>query len=67
MLPRSYMPPPGNRVSPAEADGLAELRPGHRVARPEAWRAGLVFASPHSGDVYPRAFRAASVLSLAQL
>ncbi len=46
---------------------LRALSPGHDVKRPIHWRAGVIFASPHSGNVYPQAFRDASVLSAAQL
>ena len=51
----------------AEARREAELAAfggrGHDVVRPAravGWRAPVVFASPHSGDVYPPAFRAGS-------
>ncbi|WP_298918207.1 N-formylglutamate amidohydrolase [uncultured Algimonas sp.] len=54
-------------VSPAERQSLARLDPGHWVDRPDVWRAGVVFASPHSGRIYPRPFREASCLSTAQL
>jgi len=40
---------------------------GHHVQRPMRWRAPVVFASPHSGAIYPRAFRMASSLSLSDL
>lgn len=54
-------------VSLAERDNLAALWPGHWIDRPDVWRAGLLFASPHSGDIYPKAFRDASIVSAAQL
>lgn len=54
-------------VGAAERSSLAALSPGHNIDRPDVWRAGIIFASPHSGNVYPQAFRNASVLSAAQL
>lgn len=54
-------------VSAAERSNLAALHPGHMIDRPDVWRAGIIFASPHSGDIYPQAFRDASILSAAQL
>ena len=59
--------PSAGRVGAHEARSLAALSPGHDVARPTLWRAGLVFASPHSGNTYPQAFRERSMLSAAQL
>lgn len=55
------------KLSVAERDSLAALYPGHRIDTPEVWRAGILFASAHSGNIYPQAFRDASVLSAAQL
>ena len=60
-------PRANTNATPREADALRALLPGHAVERPAAWRAGVVFASPHSGSLYPRAFREQSVLSAAQL
>lgn len=54
-------------VSAAERQSLAALSPGHVLSRPDVWQAGIVFASPHSGQIYPQAFRDASTLSAAQL
>jgi N-formylglutamate amidohydrolase len=54
-------------VSAAERHSLAALSPGHVLSRPDVWQAGIVFASPHSGQIYPQAFRDASPLSAAQL
>lgn len=50
-----------------ERESLAVLSPGHVVDLPNAWEAGVVFASPHSGNVYPQAFRDISMLTDAQL
>jgi len=55
------------KMSAAERETLAALSPGHLIDRPAVWRAGVVFASPHSGDIYPQNFRQASPLSTAQL
>jgi len=41
--------------------------PGHVLSRPESWQAGIIFASPHSGDVYPDSFVKSSQLRLTQL
>ncbi len=34
-------------------ENLTAFGAGHVVALPSVWRAGVVFASPHSGDIYP--------------
>lgn len=57
----------GIKASAAERSCLAAFCPGHRLDLPDVWRAGILFASPHSGNVYPQAFRDASILSAAQL
>jgi N-formylglutamate amidohydrolase len=44
-----------------------ELDPPFEVLEPAEWRGPVVFNSPHSGCVYPRAFLAASRLDLATL
>lgn len=54
-------------VSLTERDNLSALLPGHRIDRPDVWRAGILFASPHSGNIYPQAFRDTSIVSAAQL
>jgi N-formylglutamate amidohydrolase len=46
---------------------VAELDPPFEVLEPATWRAPVVFDSPHSGRVYPRAFLAAARLELAAL
>ncbi len=51
----------------AALKGVEAFLPGHVIARPQAWRAGVVFASPHSGHLYPDSFRARSPRSLAEL
>lgn len=57
----------GRGVSAAEADALRDLQPGHSVDHPERWTAPVIIASPHSGSIYPPAFRTRSLLTLAQL
>ena len=50
-------------MSAHEAEAIAtELSPPFTVARPESLKIPLVFNSPHSGRVYPKAFLAASRL-----
>ena len=41
--------------------------PGHRVARPDDWRAPFVLACPHAGRHYPGRFLQGSRLSLLEL
>lgn len=50
-----------------EQDSLEVLTPACELLRPSQWRAGVVFASPHSGNIYPRSFIERSMLSIAQL
>jgi N-formylglutamate deformylase len=45
----------------------AELDPPFEIAEPAQWRGPVVFNSPHSGRVYPRAFLSAAKLDLATL
>ena len=59
-------PSPGE-TRPAEQRILDAMQPGHLIERPSRLAAGVVLASPHSGDLYPEAFQATSVLTLAQL
>src|SRR5258705_9720696 len=44
-----------------------ELDPPFEILEPAEWRSPVVFNSPHSGSVYPRAFLTASRLELATL
>jgi N-formylglutamate amidohydrolase len=44
-----------------------ELDPPFEVLEPEEWRGPIMFNSPHSGKIYPRAFLSASRLDLATL
>ncbi len=45
----------------------AELDPPFEILEPAEWRAPLIFNSPHSGRVYPRAFLAAARLEIGTL
>jgi len=45
----------------------AELEPPFEILEPAEWSAPVVFNSPHSGRVYPRAFLSAARLDLAML
>jgi N-formylglutamate amidohydrolase len=45
----------------------AELEPPFEILEPAEWIAPVVFNSPHSGRVYPRAFLSAARLDLAML
>jgi N-formylglutamate amidohydrolase len=50
-------------MSRSEAEAIeSELNPPFEVARPRELTAPLLFNSPHSGRIYPRAFLAASKL-----
>ena len=50
-------------MSPSEVEAIeTELAPPFTVAWPASLQLPLVFNSPHSGRVYPRAFLAASRL-----
>lgn len=44
-----------------------ELDPPFDIIEPQPWRGPVVFNSPHSGRIYPRAFLASSRLDLATL
>ncbi len=44
-----------------------ELDPPFEILEPDKWRGPVLFNSPHSGNVYPREFLAASRLELATL
>jgi N-formylglutamate amidohydrolase len=44
-----------------------DLSPPFEVTEPAAWRAPIIFNSPHSGSVYPAEFLAASRIELAAL
>jgi N-formylglutamate deformylase len=44
-----------------------ELNPPFDILEPAAWRGPIIFNSPHSGSVYPRAFLANAQLDIATL
>ncbi|WP_407177119.1 N-formylglutamate amidohydrolase [Bradyrhizobium sp. STM 3562] len=44
-----------------------EVSPAFEIVEPEAWRAPIIFNSPHSGSVYPEAFLSASRIDLPTL
>ena len=44
-----------------------ELDPPFEIIEPASWSGPVLFNSPHSGRVYPRAFLASSRLDLATL
>src|SRR5213595_204020 len=49
------------------SDVKDELDPPFEILEPTEWRGPVIFNSPHSGSVYPRAFLTASRLELATL
>ena len=51
------------RESSLEAECLRAFAPAIRVKMPKIWRSGVIFASPHSGSLYPKAFVNRSTLS----
>jgi len=53
-----------NRPKPED---LTAFGKGHEVTTPSVWRSGVVFASPHSGSIYPQDLLARSNLSAHQL
>lgn len=53
-----------NRAKPENLDVFGV---GHEVENPSEWRAGVVFASPHSGAIYPAELLSRSNLSSRQL
>lgn len=55
------------RETAFEADCLKAFSPPIRVRLAKIWRGGVIFASPHSGNVYPKGFTARSSLSLKNL
>ena len=48
-------------------EGKDELDPPFEILEPADWRGPVMFNSPHSGSVYPRAFLAASRLDVSTL
>ena len=50
-----------------EADSLKAFNPPIDILRPDRLRAGVIFASPHSGSLYPDSFTTRSALSETEL
>ena len=46
-----------------EAECFKAFAPVVMVNKPRLWRSGVIFASPHSGNIYPKAFVSRSELS----
>ncbi len=55
------------KIAQQERDSLRAMAPAFDIARPNIWRAPLIFASPHSGSIYPDSFLRRSTYSLNQL
>src|ERR1700736_218402 len=55
----------GRRLTMTQFDG--DLSPPFEIVEPAAWRAPIIFNSPHSGSVYPLDFLKASRIDLAAL
>lgn len=51
----------------AKLENLGAFGSGHVVDHPTAWRSGVIFASPHSGSLYPPELFKRSKLSSQQL
>lgn len=51
------------RETSLETECFKAFSPAVRVNRPHMWRSGVIFASPHSGSLYPKAFVNRSELS----
>jgi N-formylglutamate amidohydrolase len=56
---------PGTAPTMPQFDG--ELSPPFEIVEPAAWRAPIIFNSPHSGSVYPHEFLNASRIDLPAL
>ncbi|MGB0907087.1 MAG: N-formylglutamate amidohydrolase [Maricaulaceae bacterium] len=54
-------------INAAEAACLAAFTPAFSIDRPTRLSSPLIFASPHSGHIYPQAFLSQSALSLPEL
>ena len=51
------------REASLEAECLKAFAPAIEVTKPLYWRSGVIFASPHSGSIYPKAFIGRSSLN----
>jgi N-formylglutamate amidohydrolase len=43
------------REAALEAECFNSFSPAITISRPKSWQGGVIFASPHSGDIYPKA------------
>src|SRR5712692_7421451 len=59
--------PPKANAPPAMSEIRDELDQPFEILEPAEWHGAVVFNSPHSGDIYPRAFLTAARLDIAQL
>ena len=50
------------RETSLEAECFKAFSPAVKVNKPNYWRSGVIFASPHSGHLYPKAFISRSSL-----
>lgn len=55
------------RGTSLEAECYKAFAPAVKVSKPDYWRSGVIFASPHSGNIYPKAFVSRSKLSAHEL
>jgi len=51
------------REASLEAECFKAFAPAIKVTKPRFWRSGVIFASPHSGNIYPKAFVSRSNLT----
>jgi len=51
------------REASFEAECFKAFEPAIKVTKPHLWRSGVIFASPHSGNIYPKAFVSRSGLN----
>jgi len=51
------------REASLEAECFKAFAPVVKVTKPRFWRSGVIFASPHSGDIYPKGFVTRSKLN----
>lgn len=56
-----------NRESRLEAECIKAFDPPVTIIKPQNWRSGVIFASPHAGHIYPKAFTGRSHLDEASL
>ena len=52
-----------SREASLEAECFKAFTPAIKVSKPHYWRSGVIFASPHSGNIYPKAFVSRSGLN----